>query len=576
MADSGLRKPVCPAHYNITDDTALEDGSNIPSGYAFPGMDVRVVDDEGQPVERGVIGNIVISSRYIMQGYLSRPEVTKQVLLPDPDDPEARIFLTGDLGEFNEDGMLIHRGRKDQQVKIRGNRVEMLEVETVLGKCTGVREAAVTARPNKNGDMRLIGYIIPEKEPGPTIHALRAQMRQKLPSFMVPNTFVRIEKMPLTPNGKTERKSLPEPDVDRLDTGVAFIAPETDLEKKLAVIWQKVLGLAEVGVTDSFFDLGGDSLLAVNIVLEVERELDRMLPFSVFYNSATIRHMADWLQGGGEEMPDQDVICFMAEGTKPPLFCLPGRGGTAFSYRGLAELLNDDRPVYALQYPGLHGNEQPYDNLEDLARELLGRIRRIRPDGPILLAGYSFGGLVAYEVAQQLKQQGGDVPYLAMFDTTVPGAIRPRPKLQRFLLHLKGLTPGIAMIRLRQVISKVVNTKKNGSVSARDHWFDDTTPIPVGEGQITDALSRLHEATLHARRTYRPRPSGGDMCLFKSSLEPDWMRFVTVAEDNGWRDLVQGRVRVYPIPGGHLELFDNAHAKVLAEQVRISLNQLAG
>jgi amino acid adenylation domain-containing protein len=571
----GATETGMSCHYLIKPDVPLEDGCNIPAGHAFPGVDVRVVDGQRKPVKPGVIGDIIISSRYIMNGYFGRPDLTEKVLLPDPDDPEARIFLTGDLGEFNEEGLLTHRGRKDQQVKIRGNRVEMLEVETVLSKCAGIREAAVTARPNKHGDMRLIGYIIPKELPGPTIHAIRAEMRQKLPSFMVPNTFVHIEKMPLTPNGKTERKSLPEPDPDHIDTGTAFIAPETDLEKKLAMTWQKVLGLAEVGVTDSFFDLGGDSLLAVNIVLEAERELDRSLPLSVFYASATIRQMAAWLEGDGTAVPGQDVVCLKASGTKPPLFCLPGRGGTAFSYRGLAELLDDDRPIFALQYPGLHGEEQPYDNIEGLAKELLGRVRGIRPNGPILLAGYSFGGLVAYEVAHQLRQQGGDVPYLAMFDTFVPGAVQPRPKLQKLWLHLKDLTPRIALQRLREVCLRVVNSKKNASKTDDDQWFEDVGPMPAGEGQITDALSRLRAATLHARRAYRPRPYDGELCLFKSSHEPDWMRFVTVAKNNGWSDLVRGRVHVYPIPGEHLEIFDAAHAPMLAEQVRTSLNRIA-
>lgn len=569
----GATETGMSCHYLIPRDAPLVDGCKIPAGYAFPGVDVRVVDGQRKPVKPGVIGDIIISSRYIMNGYLGRPDLTEKVLLPDPDDPEARVFLTGDLGEFNEDGLLTHRGRKDKQVKIRGNRVEMLEVETVLGRCSGIREAAVTARPNKHGDMRLIGYIIPDELPGPGIHTIRAEMRTKLPSFMVPNTFVRIEKMPLTPNGKTERKSLPDPGHDRIDTGVAFIAPETKLEKKLAATWQMVLGLAEVGVTDSFFDLGGDSLLAVNIVLEVERTLDRSLPLAVFYTSATIRQMAAWLEGDGTEIPNQDVICLNAQGTKPPLFCLPGHGGTAFSYRALAELLNDDRPVYALQYPGLHGDEQTHDTVEGLAEELLRRIRGIRPNGPILLAGYSFGGLVAYEMARQLKQQGGDVPYLALFDTHVPGAIQPRPMPQRFWLHLKNLTPGMALLLLRQVFFRVVNSKKSARQSANDHWFEEVAPIPKGEGQITDALSRLHTATLQARRAYRPSPSVGDLCLFKSSHEPDWMRFVTVAENNGWNDLVRSQVHVYPIPGRHLELFDTAHAVILAEQVRASLNQ---
>jgi amino acid adenylation domain-containing protein len=572
----GATETGMSCHYLIPEDAPLDEGSNIPSGYAFPGVDVRIVDEQRQPVKPGVIGDIIISSRYIMKGYLRRPDLTEEVLLPDPGDPgdpDARIFLTGDLGEFTEDGLLIHRGRKDQQVKIRGNRVEMLEVETVLGKCSGIREAAVTARPNINGDIRLIGYIIPDKLPGPSINALRAEMRKTLPNFMVPNTFVRIEKMPLTPNGKTERKSLPEPKLDRIDTGAQFIAPQTDLEKKLATTWQKVLGLVEVGVTDSFFDLGGDSLLAVQIILEFERTLDRSLPLSVFYASATIRQMVAWIQGDGTDTPDRDVICLKAQGVRPPLFCLPGRGGTPFSYRGLAELIDDKRPIYGLQYPGLHENELPFDSISALARELLRRIRHVQPQGPILLIGYSFGGLVAYEIAQQIKQQGGDVPYLALLDTTVPGAIKPRPLIHRLWIKLNGLTPATAMNRLQRIISPTSPTSSTASTHTPGQWMDDEIPIPHGNGHITEALVRLRTAALHARKTYRPEPYDGDLCLFRSSDEPDWMRYVTVKENNGWGELIRGRVYVLPVLGSHLEIFDAAHTPVLAEQVRASLQR---
>ncbi len=570
----GATETGMSCHYNITEDTPLEEGSNIPSGYAFPGVDVRIVDDEGRPVERGVIGNIHISSRYIMRGYLGRLELTQQVLRPDPDDPEARVFLTGDLGEFNGQGMLVHRGRKDQQVKIRGNRVEMLEVETVLGKCSGVREAAVTAKPNRHGDMRLIGYIIPKEQPGPSIHALRAEMRQKLPSFMVPNTFVRIEKMPLTPNGKTERKSLPEPDLDRIDTGVEFIPPQTDLEKKLAAIWQKLLGLVEVGVTDSFFDLGGDSLLAVQTVLEVERILDRSLPLSSFYGSPTIRQMAGWLQGEGTDTQDRGVYCLKHGDGKPPLFCLPGRGGTPFSYRGLAELIGDDRSIYGLQFPGLHEAEQPCDNIPDLAAELLRRIRHIQPDGPVSLIGYSFGGLVAYEIACQIKQQGGDVPYLGLLDTSAPGAVRPKPFTQRLWIHLSELTPAIAMEKVRQRFGLSSEVNSNSRDEDAGMWLEDEVSIPQGNGQITEALSKLRVASRRARESYRPGYYEGDLHLFESIEKPDWMRFVSVADDNGWRGLVRSNIHTYSIPGGHLEIFDTAHVTVLAEQVRTSLDRV--
>lgn len=558
--------------YVIRPDTPIEDGESVPLGYPVDGMDIRLLDEDGSPVADGEVGEIAIRSRYVMRGYHGRDDLNAQVLRDVPDEPGVRVFFTGDLGQFDGQGRLIHRGRKDQQVKVRGNRVELTEVEAALSRCAGVREAAVVADRNDSGDTRLIAYIVAEGKPGPSVRTIRGEMQVTLPHFMVPNTFVRIDALPQTPNGKIDRRALPAPDADRIDTGGDNVTPMQGLEARIADAWGKVLGLPEIGATDSFFDLGGDSLLAVQLVLEVERTLDKSLPLSVFYHTATVRGMAGWLSGEQQETTARGVICLNPDGTKPPLFCIPGRGGTAFSYRGLAALLDDDRPVYALQYPGIDEDEQPYNRVEALAGEFIRRIRRVYPDGPVLLAGYSFGGLVVYEMAQQLTADGVIVPYLGLLDTLAPGAIRPRPKVQRLWLHLSEMTPADTFKRIRRTLSgtdiPAVDQHRN------DPWQDEDAPPPLSSenGRLSQALQRLKQATKTARVHYKPKPYAGDVSLFKSSRQPDWMRFMAVEPGYGWSKLACGRVREYIIPGTHLEIFDAAHAAMLAEQVRASLN----
>lgn len=558
--------------YVIQPDTPLDDGEAVPLGFPVDGMDVMLLNDEGRPVLDGGIGEIAVRSRYVMRGYHGRDDLNARVLLDDPDEPGVRVFFTGDLGQFDGHGRLIHRGRKDQQVKVRGNRVELTEVEAALSRCAGVREAAVVADRNDAGDTRLIAYIVEDRRASsPTVRAIRRAMQATLPHFMVPNTFVRIDALPLTPNGKVDRRALPAPDADHIDTGGENVAPMQGMETHIAEAWRKVLGLPEVGATDSFFDLGGDSLLAVQLVLEIERTLDKSLPLSVFYHTATVREMARWLSGENRETPARGVICLNPHGGQPPLFCIPGRGGTAFSYRGLATLLDDDRPVYALQYPGIDDDEQPYDRVEALAAEFIRRIRCVHPDGPVLLIGYSFGGLVAYEVAQQLTADGVKVLYLGLLDTLAPGAIRPRPKLQRAWLHLNKMTPADAIHRIRR--SLIGGDKPSVDHRRNDPWQDDDTPAsPSGNGRLSQALQRLKHATKAARIHYKPKPYDGNVSLFRTSHQPDWMCFVKVEPGYGWSKLVSGKVREYIIPGAHLEIFDAAHATMLAEQVRASLN----
>lgn len=555
--------------YVIRPDTPLEDSESVPLGYPVDGMDIRLLDEDGSPVADGAVGEIAVRSRYVMRGYYGRDDLNTQVLRDDPDEQGVRIFLTGDLGQIDKDGRLVHRGRKDQQVKVRGNRVELTEVEAALSRCAGVREAVVVADRNDAGDTRLIAYIVENGTDSPTVRSIRHEMQTTLPHFMVPNTFVRIDALPQTPNGKVDRRALPAADADHIDTGSEHISPALGLETRITEAWKKVLSLPEVGATDSFFDLGGDSLLAVQLVLEVERTLEKSLPLSVFYHAATIRGMARWLSGEQQETPARGVICLNPHGSQPPLFCIPGRGGTAFSYRGLAALLDDDRPVYALQYPGIDDDEQPYDRVEALAAEFIQRIRAVNPDGPVLLAGYSFGGLLAYEMAQQLNAEGVQVPYLGLLDTLAPGAIRPRPKIQRMWLHLSEMTLSAAIRRIRQSLTG--GDDPSTANRQDDHWHD--APVPsTSDGRIAQSLARLRQAAKSARAHYKPKPYDGDLCLFKTSHQPDWMRFMTVEPGYGWGQLVHGRVCEYIIPGAHLEVFDAAHAAMLAEQVRASLN----
>ncbi|MCC6680004.1 MAG: alpha/beta fold hydrolase [Phycisphaeraceae bacterium] len=564
--------------FPVMRDTPLE-GSGVPLGFAVPGVDVMLLDEQRQPLGADTLGEIAIRSRYIMQGYRGRAELNAKVLLPDPDDPQSRIFLTGDLGVMDAAGCLIHKGRKDHQVKIRGNRVELPEIETALSRCGNVQDAVVIAWTNPRGDAQLVAYIVPKAKPDPAVHELRDQLKDKLPHFMVPNLFLTIDEIPLTPNGKIDRLALPSPETTTVSGtapsesgGGRFTGrPTTDLESKLLAIMSRVLGRDNIGVEDSFFDVGGDSMLAVKMVLQIEKELDQVLPLSGFYDTPTARKLAQWIENGQYGV-EREVVTLNGNGSRDPLFCLPGRGGTVFSYRGLVRLLDPDQPVIGLQFPGLEGQDGPIADMIELATEMVRRVRRVRPHGPYLLMGYSFGGLVAFEMARQLIEAGQSVPYLAVLDAAAPGAMAQRPMHERIGLHLRRFAQADVKGKIRYVTQRMDNLadrirrpKRNGKPSVP------IAEIPEGEGRVIDALRRLQETTDQARAGYQPQPIDVNVSLFRTAAKPEWYEFCKMDEVYGWGDLARHGVRTYDIPGKHLEIFDAAHVPLLAEQVRVSL-----
>ncbi len=264
---------------------------NLPAGYPVENKEILLWDEKGKPVADGEIGEIVVRSPYLSQGYWNRPALTRERFRPDPEGSDRRIYFTGDLGRRDHDGCLYYLGRKDQQVKIRGHRIEISEVEAELLALDGVKMAAVDARPGPNGDLRLVAYVVPARE-GLVVGAMRQALGQRLPLAMLPAAFVFLEQLPLTTSQKVDRRALPDPGRQRPPLAVDYIAPRTPVEAELAQIWADVLGLEEVGIHDNFLDLGGDSLLASQVVTRVIHTLRVDLPLATLFGAPTVADMA--------------------------------------------------------------------------------------------------------------------------------------------------------------------------------------------------------------------------------------------------------------------------------------------
>jgi len=266
--------------------------SIVPVGYSVEDKEVLLLDEAGQSVRCGEVGEIAVRSRYLTPGYWGRPELTQTLFTPVLDQEGVRIFRTGDLGRMLPDGCLEHLGRKDFQVKIRGHRIELGEIEMALLAHPQVKEAVVVAREDRAGDMRLVAYIVPAQEPVPTSSALRRFVREKLPEYMVPSTFVALQALPLTPNGKVDRRALPPPSPVRPDLDTPFMAPRTPIEEELAQIWAETLSVDQVGIHDNFFDLGGHSLAATRVISQVIKKFHLEISLESLFQSPTVATMA--------------------------------------------------------------------------------------------------------------------------------------------------------------------------------------------------------------------------------------------------------------------------------------------
>ena len=315
----------------------------VPVGQPGEEVEIRLVGDDGKEVPAGEAGEIEVKSGRLALGYWHRDDLTRQRFRPDPAGGPKRIYRTGDLGRLRADGLLEHLGRKDFQVKIRGFRVETGEVEMALRRLPGVEDAVVAASPGASGETRLVGYVVWNGLPLP-FSTVRAELLKRLPDYMVPATYVTLPRLPLTPRGKVDLKSLPAPGPE---TGAGpdgdFVGPRDDVERELAALWEKLLGIRPVDVRSDFFEIGGNSLLAVELFAEIERQMRRYLPVSVFAEASTVESLARLIR---EEAPGRwpSLVPIQPLGKKPPFFCVHTATGEVISYRGLARRLGGAQP----------------------------------------------------------------------------------------------------------------------------------------------------------------------------------------------------------------------------------------
>ena len=362
-------------------------------------------DSAGRPLAVGETGEIAVRSRYLALGYWRRPDLTEASFRPDPAEGSARVYRTGDVGRLRPDGCLEFLGRKDFRLKVRGHRVDPGEVESALLGLEGVREAVVATSEDARGEARLVAYVLPE-EPHLDPDALRRALVETLPEHLIPTRFVELEAFPLDANGKVDRRRLAAPEVP--PRRHPRIAPRDPLEDRLALLFEQVLGVEEVGVDESFFDLGGDSLAAAEILARLAAETGQRLPVSSLLIAPSVERLAKLVTGAERETSSRILVPIQPEGGEPPLFLVHDGAGEVLRYAALARHLGDDQPVFGLQAA------ISAVGIPALAGRYLAELRRVQPTGPYRLGGWCFGGVVAFEMAHQLREGGEEVALLAL------------------------------------------------------------------------------------------------------------------------------------------------------------------
>ncbi|WP_238211649.1 non-ribosomal peptide synthetase [Pseudomonas sp. PAGU 2196] len=540
---------------------------NTPIGKPIANTTLYVLDTQGQPVPQGVAGELFIGGVQVARGYLNRIELTAERFLDDPFStrPGARLYRTGDLARHQADGNIEYLGRNDDQVKIHGLRIELGEIQACLTRIEGVKEAVVIAH-----EQQLLAYYTGESFP---VEALRSALLGRLPTFMVPALFVHLQALPLNPNGKLDRKALPLPDTDALQRRV-YQAPEGETETLLAAIWAELLGVERVGRHDNFFELGGHSLAAIRLVDKMTKTGLKVAINDVFQHPSVALLAA---RLGSPDAAHRGVIRVRAGGSQTPLFLVHEFTGLDFYFPVLGQHLPGDFALYGL--PGIPADQAQPQTLECLARYQIDQMRSVQPHGPYRLAGWSFGGVLAFEMANQLLGVDEEVEFLGLIDTYVPrladqGKARwegPRALERQLLLNCSTFwrTQGPAgadkLARLQQLEAGQADFATLVA-SCREHQLLYGLWASMSDVQLLHYFTR-ELAHGHALAHYRPSPLSVPVHLLRAEQGSDSQSTL------GWRETLPSQALVLlGVPGDHRSMMQAPHVAALGQ----ALGQLLG
>ncbi len=599
-------------HWHCEKDSPL---ATVPIGHPIANTQVYILDDKLNPVPLGLSGELHIGGVQVARGYLNRPELTAERFIPDPfsETPGARLYKTGDSCRWLPDGNVEFLGRQDNQVKVRGFRVELGEIETAIGRHTSVREAVVVVREDRPGDQRLVAYVAGNEGSEPSIQVLRDFLGEKLPDYMVPSAFLFLDALPVTSNGKVDRRALPAITEVRVDPEGEYVAPRCPVEERLAGIWADVLGAESVGMDDNFFDLGGHSLLVLVLLAQTNAAFDVELPVRIIFDAPTVATMAKHIaeaQAGTHEAAlykTSSVVPIQPRGTNRPFFCVAPASGVVHPYYHVASLLGFQQPFYALEDPRLCAQQSDIAGIEAIAKFHIEAMREVQSHGPYLLGGWSFGGYVAFEMARQLAEQGERVALLALIECEASGKEDAAPRtlmtalantprtfatvysLARasipyirdgfYLLasaararsgHGKEGLSRLDYLRWRVADALHMHMKKKANVS---RVLSEDSRLALRDLPAARGVFAVLGANIREEREYTLQSYPGRVTLFSTDSE---QTPAARAQDPtlGWTDYASHGVDVHPVPGNHAAVLAPPYVQVLAEKLKACIEKV--
>lgn len=548
---------VSSSIYPITFDFSQE---NLPSG--LPEYDIRVFiwDEDGKPQHQGEEGEIVVYGDSLARGYINNPQLTQERFIPDPQNPGWQYYKTGDLGKILPDGQLVHLGRIDNMVKIKGVRIELDSIENHILSYPGIVQVASRAFDTPRGNKKLASYFVAEQGIQIPVSDLRKYLAERLPRHLLPHYLMPLTELPLTSNGKVARTRLPLPQLVRPALSYAYVAPENELETRLVEIWEEEIGITGIGVTDDFFDVGGDSLIGVLLFARIEEAMGRKLPVSILLTAPTIRKQARLIQSQRGVADFSSIIKVNEGGARTPLFFVPGRGGYPTRILHLAKQIDSQTPIYALQDLATYKNGRRQISIKTIATIHLNAIQEIYPHGPYILVGESMGGKVVYEMAQQLRTLNQPEPILIMLDTY---NVEELPLKKKFNLpYYKMLFHKHASILLEsnwQGKMEYIRFYQRNFWKKLTHYINRRPGIQKAKtSALPDEVVMLDRANRRANEEYNPQAYPGRVILVKATRGPN-------AHDpsNGWDRVEIGELVIHPLDCYHGSiLFEPAVSKL--------------
>lgn len=556
-----------PTETTVCATIGIYGGSGRPLiGRPIDNTKVHILDPALKPVPVGLPGELHIEGVGLAREYLNRSELTAEKFISTD---IGRLYRSGDLARWLPDGEIEFLGRIDHQVKVRGFRIEPDEIAANLAEHPQVKNAVVAVREDNPGEPWIVAYVV-LASPETKTDDLRLYLREKLPEYMHPSHIIPLAEFPLLPNGKIDRKALPSPDSVRKGAGGKGAIPRDNLELALVRIWEEVLNLSPVGVTDDFFGLGGHSLLAVKLMSRIQQAFERKLPLELLFSHPTVETLARELRRETNAAAAWSALVPLRPAKsngKPPLFCVHPAGGRVLCYVKLSQALGEDQPLYGLQARGLELGQQPYADIEEMAAAYREALKKAQPEGPYQILGWSGGGIVAFEIARQLQAAGDEVALLALVDAYAPSALPEhltrQDEAQLFKALLTEEIPSVSLDELRAFTHEELLAYVTKRLIEADIIPPDFGVEEVGRFfEVYKTNCRLAHSPV--RSAYR-----GKIRLFRAREEEALQQRYTPGDPSlGWAGCATEGAGILTVPGNHNTMMEDPHVAVFAEELK--------